>query len=159
MAKNMSKRYSQDELDEMEEFDDTDDFEDEDEEPEEEELPEDYDHELTFEDIRDADDASEDKMYIKEWGGFIKLRGLSKNEFDQMRRRSRSSKVRGRSSDILEQEIVLSGVVSPRLDAAKYQILLEKSAGVILRIQNAILEKSGLSEEAEKARERRFPRR
>lgn len=151
--------YTKEQLDEFEEFEDED-YEDDDEEEEpEDELPEGHDHDLTFEEITAIDDTSEEKMFIKEWGGNIVIKGLTKTEFDYMRKQSRSKSNRGRSTDILEREVVLSGVTQPRLDAAKYQILLEKNAGVILRIQNRILEKSGLAEEAEKARERRFPRR
>jgi hypothetical protein len=161
-----------DELDDLEEFqddtDDDDDYEDyEDDDSVEDEIPEssmeeepEDDHVVSWDEIAAADDTAEETFRIKEWGGSVVVRGLTKFEFDDMRRKSRNPKVRGRRQEILEREIVIAGLVKPRIDQAKYNILQQKSAGVIVRILNKIMDKSGIENDnnAAKDRERRFPR-
>lgn len=165
--KKMAKTYTPKEVDEMEEFQDTDEeeYEDDDEEYEEEEddeepedeVPEGERKQLTIDDILSVDDTNEEPLYIREWGGNIVIRGLSKLEFDQMRKASKLKSARGRSQEILEREITMSGMVQPRVTSvAQYNLLMEKSAGVMVRILNAITDKSGMSEVAEQAREKRF---
>lgn len=132
--------------------------EDEDEpEDETEELPDEVKI-LEFNDIVDIDDTAPEPFYVKEWGGSVVIKGITKTEFNQLRRVSNSKQNRGRSSSVIEREVLMAGMVKPRLDAARYQILMEKSSGAILRLTNKILEKSGLADEAEKRREQRFPR-
>jgi hypothetical protein len=165
--KKMAKTYTPEEIDELPEFaEDDDDFEDDDydEEEEEDDEPEDEAPDVesmevaSLQDILNVDDTAEEKFYVKEWDKCIIIRGITKNELDHMRRASRSKNAKGRSRDIVEREIVLAGVVQPRIGLKDYNLLLEKSAGAIVRILNAITEKSGMGDSSEKARERRFPR-
>lgn len=148
------------EIDDVEDYDDDEVYDNEDEDTEDE--PEDANPEelkiLDFDDILDADDTAEEIVYVKEWKGSVVIKGVTKNEFDHMRRMSRNPKNKGRSNAILERELLIAGMVKPRIDIARYNMLQEKSSGVILRLTNKILEKSGLSEESEKRREQRFPR-
>lgn len=113
---------------------------------------------LDFDDILDADDTAEEPFFVKEWGGSIVIKGITKSEFDHLRRMARNKQNRGRSNYVIEREVLLAGVVTPRLDPAKFNRLQEKSSGAILRIMNKILDKSGLADEAENKREQRFPR-
>ena len=142
-------------------FDD-DEFEDDDEETDiEDDVEDDQPRSikiLDFDDILDADDTAEENFYVKEWGGSIVIKGITKSEFDHLRRMARNKQNRGRSNYIIEREVLLAGVVQPRLDAARFNRLQEKSSGAILRIMNKILDKSGLADEAENKREQRFPR-
>lgn len=162
-----TKRYTMDELDEMEEFqDDGDDYEDYDDEPEDaapeefhDGLPKDEpDHIATFDEIMASDDTADEKFYVPEWKSWILVKGLTKNEFDHMRRQSRSKAAAGRQNEVLERELTIAGVVQPRLDMNKYNLLLERNAGAMVRILNKVMEKSGLGDDAETSRERRFPR-
>lgn len=158
-----------------------DDEEDGDGEPEDE-IPVDEDAPdnsklLSFDDDEDDDEGSEERVQIPEWNAHVVIRGLSKNEFDDIRRSSRSRPAPGgRSSGkatapqragvnrpVMEREIFIAGVVSPLLDTAKYNRLVNRpgSAGVILKLVNMILEKSGLGDDAvrsEEKREKRFLR-
>jgi hypothetical protein len=108
--------------------------------------------------ILDSDDLGQEKFYVKEWDSVILIRGLSKTEFDHMRKVSKTKAARGRSQDIIEREIVLAGVVQPVITARDYVRLQDKNAGALVRIMNAITEKSGMTDDSEKKREGRFPR-
>jgi hypothetical protein len=166
MAASKSKGFTKEEVDALPEFqDDVDDeFEGDeelDEEPEDakpEELPEGHDRELSFDDIIGATELDEEKLYIPEWMGTVTIRSMTKREFDEMRREANLRQNRSRRSDILERAIICAGVVKPVIDHAGYERLLECGAGPMVQILNAIYRKSGLEREAEKAREKRFPR-
>lgn len=172
MAKNkMPKTYTKQEIDELPEFADTEDDEEleddddyDDDEEDEEEEPEDEVPDVenmqvaSIDDILSADDLGEEKFYVKEWNSVIIIRGLSKGEFDHMRKVSKTKAARGRSQEIVEREIVLAGVVQPTITARDYVLLQEKNAGALVRIMNAITDKSGMTDDSEKKREARFPR-
>lgn len=145
------------ELEDETDLDDFDEDYDEEDEPEDA-IPAEHDKVLSFEEILAVDDDAEDDLYIPEWGGKIVVRGLSKNEFDFLRKQANRRDARGRKSEILEKEIIIAGMVKPPVNRANYELLKEKSAGVMVRILNEIYRKSGLEEEAERARERRFPK-
>lgn len=164
-----TQRPTMEELDQLPEFQDDEEeyedefpegFEDDEEEDEipEPEIPEAHDHDLSLEEILSAEDDAEESVYIKEWGGKITIRGLSKREFDFMRKQATRRDARGKRNDIYEMEIILAGVVKPVISRAAYQQLQDKSAGVLVHILNEIYRKSGLEREAERARERRFPK-
>lgn len=120
----------------------------------------DKEHVLTWEELESVDDTAEEKFYVEEWGGSVKIKGISMEELNHVRRRSGTKQVRlsGTRSDVINREILIAGMVQPAVNANNYQILLQKSAGAIVRITDRILEKSGMGDVAEKARERRFPR-
>lgn len=129
------------------------------EEDEEDELPEGHDHDLDFDEIAGATDLDEEKIYIEAWKGNVYIRSITKREFDHMRRVSRSPKNKTRSNDILERELLMAGLVKPMIPSVdKYNMLMERSAGPMVHILNAIYRKSGLEKEAERERERRFPK-
>lgn len=145
-----------------EDLEDDDDFEFDDDDDEEEDAPEDEapenDKVLSLDDILGAEDDEEDKLYIPQWGGNVVYRSVTKREFDNMRRMARSRSAKGKVNDILERELIMSGLVKPHLTVADYERLQEKSPGPFIAILNAIYRKSGLEREAEVERERRFPR-
>jgi hypothetical protein len=113
---------------------------------------------LDFDDILDVDDTGEETIFIKEWGGSVIIKGVTKSEFDHLRRMSRSKQNKGRSNAIIERELLIAGLVKPRIDVARYNLLQDKSSGVILKLTQKVLEKSGLADDAENRREKRFPR-
>ena len=116
-------------------------------------------HVLTWEELESVDDTAEEKFYVKEWGGSVMIKGISMEELNHVRRKSGTKQVRlsGTRSDVINREILIAGMTKPAVNADNFHILLQKSAGAIVRITDRILEKSGMSDVAEKARERRFP--
>lgn len=139
--------------DEYEDFE----FDDDDEEDEPEDAKPHSDKVLTLDDIVSADDLDEEAIWIEKWQGNVVIRSITKREFDHMRRQARRKEARGKVNDILERELICNGVVKPRISAADYERLQEKSPGPLVEILNAIYKKSGLERESEKERERRFP--
>lgn len=122
-------------------------------------IPQEHDRVLDFEDVIGATDLEEEEVYIPEWGGKVVIRSLTKLEFDHMRRVSRSPKNKTRANDVLERELLMAGLVKPAIPSVeKYEMLMNRSAGPMVHILNAIYRKSGLEREAEAARERRFPK-
>lgn len=162
------KIWTTEELDQLPEFQDSvdeEDFDDEDFDYDEDDVEEDdeEDHKpevkiLDFDDIVNVEDTAEEAVFIKEWGGSVVIKGITKTEFDHLRMKARSKNARGRSNQIIEREVLLAGMVQPRLTVERYNILMEKSAGAILKLTKLVMEKSGLSDLAEEKREQRFPR-
>lgn len=169
------KQLSLDELKEYPELFDEEELDDEDDEEEEFE-PEDDDLEvedqripvedetpdLSLDDIFAAEDTAEEKLFIPEWGGNITLKPLSKNEVDFIRKRSHGKDVRTKSdrNALYERELFVAAVLIKGRNVTRtdYQRLLEKNAGVMIRITNHIAKKSGLEKDSEEERTARFPR-
>ena len=132
--------------------------EDDEEDGKAEEDAVDFDRIGTFEEILEVEDTAPSPYYVKQWKCAVLLKGITKAEFDFMRKKSRNPKVKAMQDEVLHREVILAGVVKPQLTSEKYNILQNKSAGAMIGLFNEILERSGLADEAEKARERRFPR-
>lgn len=143
---------------EEEEFDEEEGYEfDEDDEEEPEDAKPTSEKVLTLDEIIGVDDLDEEPIYIAKWGGNVVIRSITKREFDGMRKAARARNAKGKVNEILERELIRSGVVKPRITLADYERLQEKSPGPLVEILNAIYKKSGLERESEKERERRFP--
>jgi hypothetical protein len=153
------------ELDEDEyDFDEDDDEEPEDEVPVGVSPDDPHAHDdapiLTWEQLQSVDDTAAEKLYIKEWGGNVLVKGISMEELNHVRRLSGTKHVKlsGTRSDVINREILIAGMVQPAVTKDTFPILQQRSAGAVIKITDRILEKSGMDELAEKARERRFPR-
>lgn len=159
--KNQGKDYTDSDfgLDEAEEEDEEFEFDDEEDDEEEPEDARPHSDVIkTLDEIIGIDDLDEEPIWIEKWQTNILIRSVTKREFDHMRQQARRRDAKGRVNDILERELICSGVVKPRISAVDYERLKEKSPGPLVKILNAIYEKSGLERESEKERERRFPR-
>jgi hypothetical protein len=150
-----------DDLLDDDELDDEDRDEDDEREPDDEGTDPDEDHELDLDEIMAVEDTADEKLFIPEWRGYVTIKGVTKREFDFMRQKSRGKNVRTRSERqaVLEQELFLAAVTikGKNLILPQYNRLLNKNAGVMNRITDRILKKSGLEKEAEKERTARFP--
>jgi hypothetical protein len=165
----IDKDFPEDEPEEDEDYDD--DGEDDYDEDENGELPpgispdDPHAHDdagiITLEELNEVDDTAEEKLYIEEWGKNVVVKGISMEELKYIRRKAntKQARVSGMRRDITERELIIAGLVSPPGNLQTYNILVQKSAGAVAKIANRILDKSGMSDDAEKKRERRFPRR
>jgi hypothetical protein len=174
----MREQYqmSLEDLKQYPEFDDDEEFEEQedlegadidddlpDDEPEE--LPDDAAEDardLSLDDIFAVNDTADEKMFIPEWNGNISIKALSKNEVDFIRKRSRGKDIRTKSdrNALYERELFVAAVLigGKNVTRADYQRLLEKNAGVMIRITTRIAERSGLQGDSEEERTARFPR-
>lgn len=157
--------YPEFDEEELAEEDDGDEDFDDEEFPREEssDALEDEAPDISFDDALASDDTAEEKMFIPEWGGNITIKPLTKTEVDFIRKRSRGKDVRTKSdrNALYERELFVAGVLmkGKNVTRTEYQRLLEKNAGVMIRITNRIAEKSGLQEDSEEKRTARFPKR
>ena len=150
--------------------DDLDGYDDEDEEPQDRVpvgvSPDDpaYSQEnapvITLEELESIDDTSDEKFFVKEWKYNVVVKGISMEELRHIRRKAntKQAKISGTRREIMERELIISGLVQPPGNLQTYNVLVQKSAGAVAAIANKILEKSGMADEAEEKREQRFPR-
>lgn len=109
---------------------------------------------LTAEAILAAQDTPEDTVLVPEWGGSVKVRGLTKRQQIDIRR---EAMVAGEvDQEKVQMGIWLQGVVQPRFTPEQLGPLLEKNAGAVDRVLSAILGLSGMTEEAVKEKEKMF---
>lgn len=144
-----------------EDADEEDDYEDDGGEPQDAAPnPVETAQEMTLEDLMAVDDTAPEWVYVQQWDKKVRLKGLTMNELQQIRRRSGAKQIRmaGRRPEMMNRLLLKSGLVVPRLDDAGVNILMERSAGVVLYLTDKIMEKSGMGQNSEIARERRFPR-
>lgn len=109
---------------------------------------------LTLEQIWEADDLKHEVLDVPEWGGTIEIKPLTKGEHQDARRRS--IKRNEIDPDLLELNLLVAGVVEPKLSLEDGERLKRKNAGVIERILRDILRLSGLDATAVTEADRRF---
>lgn len=130
--------------------------------PENEDIPEEYEDELaeeageptgsdvlertlTFDDIMAAKDLDEETVPVEQWGGSVKLRTLTKGEFDTILKRSTDGN--GDRDPITFKDLVLiASMVEPRLTLQQLEQLKGKSAAPLLNLTMAALRLSGLTD-------------
>jgi len=97
----------------------------------------------TIEQILNAPDLEGEIFEVPEWGTSIKLKGLSKQDQLDIRRKSM---VNGElDSDKSEMLTFLTGVVEPEFKLEHYTLLTQKAAGVIDRVLKRIMLLSGVT--------------
>jgi hypothetical protein len=150
------------EQEDLEGVDIDDDLPDEEDSEELQDDPAEEARDLSLDDIFAVDDTADEKMFIPEWNGNISIKALSKNEVDFIRKRSRGKDIRTKSdrNALYERELFVAAVLigGKNVTRADYQRLLEKNAGVMIRITTRIAERSGLQGDSEEERTARFPR-
>lgn len=110
-----------------------------------------HDHVLSVEEILAAKDIQEKSLFIPEWGGSIKITGLTKSQQQAMRRRSMVDG--GIDADLIEMHMFIEGVAHPKFTSDQYLALMEKSAGIIDEVLTAIARASNMDpEEMRRAR-------
>lgn len=109
---------------------------------------------LTAEAILGAADTPEEVLPVPEWGGSVRIRGLTKRQ--QVDARARSM-VNG-EVDVAESQMVLwmEGVIEPRFTREQMAALFEKNAGAVDRVLKRLLVLSGMDDGAVKEKERQF---
>lgn len=111
---------------------------------------------LTVQEVLASRDLEERELDVPEWGGTVLIRAFSKRRQQELRKQSVGP---GGETDgeKLEMLLLTEGVIEPEFLPEHVDGLREKSAGVIDRIVRSILELSGMTAEAEKTAEKRFP--
>ncbi|MFH0980647.1 MAG: hypothetical protein V2A79_03800 [Planctomycetota bacterium] len=109
---------------------------------------------LTVEQIAAAVDLPEEDVPVPEWGGTIRVRGLTKGEQQQIRREAR---IDGEiDTQLVELLMVQYGCVEPRLDGGAVELLRSKSAVAVERLIQAIARANVATPEVFEETKRRF---
>jgi hypothetical protein len=109
---------------------------------------------LTVEAILAAKDLKEEVVEVPEWNGAVKVRAFSKKGQQEIREMATvDDEIQ---TDRLEMYMFLRGVIEPHMSDDQYELLRDKSAGVIDRILQRIMELSGMTLEAQKRAEKSF---
>lgn len=108
---------------------------------------------LSFEQIAAVEDVEEEIVPVPEWGGEVKVRGLTRREVKDITRLSTKTKGRNTSIDssIFEKGIVFFGLVHPQIDENQYEVLLNKNAGGLQKVVDAIMRLSKMTDDEEEA--------
>lgn len=110
---------------------------------------------LSAEALLGAPDLKEEVVAIPEWGGEVRLRGLSLGDYQDIQERSR---VRGEvDSDRLSVFLVIAGMVEPKLEWDQYEQLRRKSLNALNTVAGAVMRLSGLGGPALEEAEATFP--
>lgn len=109
---------------------------------------------LTVEAILAAADTPEDTVSVPEWGGAVRVRGLTKHQQQDIRVRAT---VNGSVDEERSQQLLWTeGVIEPRFTEDQMFALFEKQAGAVDRVLKRLLELSGMTEEAVTNKEAAF---
>lgn len=98
---------------------------------------------LTLDDIRSASDLGEKTIDVPEWGGSVRVRGLTMEEARDIQRKATVD------GEIDEARVVMltvaTGLIEPALDESEMYALNQKKAGVVLRLCIAVNSLTGAS--------------
>lgn len=109
---------------------------------------------LTIDAILAAPDVKEDVVDVPEWGGRVKVRGLTKAKQQELRE---AATVNGElQQSKLELGMIAACMAEPQVTMDQTEQLRAKLAGPVDRILQAILTVSGLQPKAVKEAERVF---
>lgn len=112
---------------------------------------------LTLDDIRNAVDVKEEDVETPEWGGVVRVRGLTKKAEMSLRARAKSGPDPGDiDAELLEMLFLVEGMIEPRATDDDIAMLKEKNGAVVNRVLRRIMDLSGISETAREAVEKNF---
>jgi len=115
---------------------------------------------LSLDQILDAQDVLYDDVEVPEWGGSVRVRGLTAEEKNSIAKEARDPSVRNKlaiDTDRAQFTVVQLGLVEPRIGKENFQAIMAKNAAPIERIYRRIMQLSGEDlSEIEEAAERDF---
>ena len=111
---------------------------------------------LSVEAILSAPDTPEEVLFIKQWNGSVKIKGLTKRQQVDIRNRAMRE---GPEPDPewVQRYMWLEAVIEPRFTEEQLGALFEKNAGAVDHVLSRVLFLSGMDQEAIKRREATFP--
>lgn len=113
---------------------------------------------LSFAEIMEADDITEQELPIPEWGGSVVVRSLSHRTMQKIRNEVSEKAGDGEPDEgEIEKWILIKGLVQPQITEEEYEHLMDKSYSAVMKIQTAILGRSKTKETAAKEEEKNFP--
>jgi len=111
---------------------------------------------LTIEDILLAPDLESKEVAVPEWGGTVKVKGMTKREQQQMRKSTTDPQTGQIDSDMLEAAMLAHCLADPVVTVEQAEQLMQKSATAVDRVLTAAMDVAGMSDTAQKAMARTF---
>ncbi|MBS3885620.1 MAG: hypothetical protein KGZ56_01025 [Dethiobacter sp.] len=111
---------------------------------------------LTIEDILLAPDLESKEVAVPEWGGTVKVKGMTKREQQQMRKSTTDPQTGQIDSDRLEAAMLAHCLADPVVTIEQAEQLMQKSATAVDRVLTAAMDVAGMSDTAQKAMSRTF---
>ena len=107
---------------------------------------------LTAEEIFAADDIEERVVEVPQWGGAVRVRGLTQEGSATLRKKAMRinpiTKKDEMDTQVLEALLFIEGVIEPKFTMADYGKLQGKSMAAMSHVLKEIMDISGLSEAA-----------
>jgi hypothetical protein len=97
---------------------------------------------LSVEDILKASDVKEKEIYVEEWKGTVKIRGLTKEA--ELRIRKEAEKGGGIDEALFEKLLFKECVVEPKLTLEQVEEVFKKSSNAVNKVLLEIVNISGL---------------
>lgn len=98
---------------------------------------------LSVDDILAIDDLPVETIYVREWGGAVKLRGLTKRE--ELEVREAATDAKGNVDDRrLEVGMLIAGVQEPKFTFDQIDALMDKGSGPVTRLIRDVMVRSGM---------------
>lgn len=110
---------------------------------------------LSFDQIAESEDVTEEDITIPEWGGEVRVRSLTRRQMKDITKAAqrRVGKRIDWQADVFEKGVFFYGLVHPQIDEEKYEVLLNKNQGPMQKIMDAILRISKMVDDEEEANE------
>jgi hypothetical protein len=111
---------------------------------------------LTIDEILAVPDLEEKIVEVPEWGGSVRVKGMTKREQQQLRKQATDPLTGRIDPDRLEILMLAHCLAEPRITVEQAEQLAEKSAVAVDRVLQAIMDVAGLSDAAQKAMVKAF---
>lgn len=111
---------------------------------------------LSVDQILNAQDIEEKKVYIEEWGGSLVIQSITKAQQIRIRNRCMNKRTGEPDNNKFEKLLWCEAVVQPRFTPAQYDAMSDKSSHIINRILRQILILGGLDDRSREVAERSF---
>jgi hypothetical protein len=109
---------------------------------------------LTADQILAAEDIATDDIEVPEWGGTVRVKGLTVHDLNEA---NRLATVAGEvDAEKITCMVLVFGCVEPRFTPDQVGLIAQKSAAVVNRLGGAIFRLSGIGDTTPQALEARF---
>lgn len=109
---------------------------------------------LTFENIMEADDITEKEVPVPEWGGSVVVRSITHRQMNDIKNAAKGEEV---DDDFVQRQVILKGLVQPRLTEEQVEKLWDKNTRPVMTILNEVLGQSKTGDRAVKEEEKSIP--
>ena len=105
---------------------------------------------LSIDEILAAPDLGEKTVEVPEWGGAVKVKGMTKREQQQLRKQAMDPLTGQIDPDKMEILMLAHCLAEPKITTEQAEALSQKSASAFDKVLTAIMDVAGLSEAVQK---------